>query len=70
MRRATQSGSGGGAVGLGGGAMGLGGRGLQQLSFKAASFEEYLRATAERLCSMSNLYVLNKASSPEPRGRS
>lgn len=57
-------------MGLGGGAVGLGGWGLQLLSFKAASFEEYLRATAERLCSMSNLYVLNKASSPEPQGRS
>lgn len=27
---------------------------------------EYLRATAERHCSMSNLYVLNKAASLEP----
>lgn len=32
--------------------------------------QEYLRETAERHCSMSNLYVLNKASSLEPGGRS
>lgn len=54
----------------GGRALGSGGRGLRRLSSLADSFEEYLRETAERPCSMSNLYVLNKASSSEPQGRS
>lgn len=46
--------------------------GLQLLSFEAGSFEAGVsaRETAERLCSMSNLYVLNKASSLDPEGRS
>lgn len=47
------------------------GCGLQLPSFMADSFEaEYLRETAERHCSMSNLYVLNKAPSLDPEGRS